>query len=307
MRTSGIIICLLLGSLRTFGCNSCACAGNTGTFGFGPQFDQSLLSVRYESRNLVTTHPVNLMQPELDNHSSERIRRINLFGQYVYNNRLIAAVNVPYLNNTQVSDMESYNMQVSGLGDLSIYGGWSQPLYNDSARMRSLRLRAIAGVKLPTSRDRGPIYGEGLVAPVMQRGTGSTDLNLILSMALRMQNWYASGQYAFWENGINTQGYRYGRTHLCLLEISRNFTAGSTNIQPLITSRLINTTANQWENEDVDYTGGYVFDAAAGLRIARTRWMAEASCFIPLVQNQAGSQIMNERILQISLTHVFKK
>ncbi len=221
---------------------------------------------------------------------------------------MILAMNIPYLVNSQESEMEDYNQKVSGTGDISFYTGWSQPVFSDSLKLRSMRFRVIGGLKLPTSKDKGPEVGEGLVAPILQRGTGSIDVNVILSTSVQLNKWQISGQYTCWMNGKSNDEYKYGRTQIGQIEVLRNIsTRGNLSVQPFVRSRFLHSTPNQWKDEEIEFTGGHVFDAAPGARFLWKNWMADVACSLPIDQEQADNHVINNNVWQMSITRVFNR
>jgi hypothetical protein len=126
--------------------------------------------------------------------------------------------------------------------------------------------RVVAGlaVKLPTGPSRlvSPFDG-GIHDPMMQPGTGSSDLAASVQASKRTisVDWALSGSYQV--NTTNKLGYRYGNDTIATLAASRPIVGpvfGSLQVKTFFKSR------STYRDEEVPSTGGTVVYLTPGLR-----------------------------------------
>jgi hypothetical protein len=174
-----------------------------------------------------------------------------------------------------------HQYETTGFGDMVVGARWAV----DPAA------RVVAGlaVKLPTGDSRvvSPFDG-GIHDPMMQPGTGSSDLAASVQAGKRALSldWAFSGSYQ--ANTTNTLGYRYGNDLIGSLSASRTIAgglSGSVQVKGFFKDR------STYRDEEVPSTGGTIVYLTPGLR-----WSAASTSVYAFVQFPAYRYVNDQQL-----------
>ncbi len=218
MKKSGIFILvfLLLLQWKTVrACDICGCVSAAGYNSILPQFQKSLVSLRYDHREFhhpVTANPM----PGASVVQRDIFRTADLYLRYRFHRRWFVSADLPVRFNTRQETQ--LNNVISGVGDLRAEVTWL-PLNTGDSMTRKTRqtLMLSGGVKLNNGRYMQRLEN-GTMAPLqLQSGTGAYTGWIRAQHIVRIGKTGISADAMYYRNGENELGYKLGDqfgTHL---------------------------------------------------------------------------------------------
>ncbi|HEX4850370.1 MAG TPA: transporter, partial [Puia sp.] len=123
-----------------------------------------------------------------------------------------------------------------------------------------------------------------------QIGTGSTDFLLNLMHDLRINMFGINTSLTYKINTANSSGYKYGNKVMANLIGYYRFRFGGVSVSPNTGLIFEHTEANNYSNQKVQYTGGHVLSALAGVEFSYNKIAVGFNVQQALVQDYAGGQ-----------------
>jgi hypothetical protein len=279
------LLCTLIFSPAVYACDICGCGvGNFNPHMF-PHLSKNFVSLNYYYRHY-KTH----LHDGGNEENKEYYHTIQLTAQYSPLKKLQLMGALPFQMNRQ-DGVHGYKT-LNQVGDAVILANYRiLDAYSTRANVRQTLLAGI-GIKLPTGKYRYDHDDEGEVHNAnFQAGSGSTDILLNSSYNIRLNKWVMSGGVTFKINGNNQESYRFGDRFLGVLQGKYIKDFGQVSLIPNFGISYEKLEMDKSHGVIVDHTGGYSFQANAGIDINNRRWAAGFLFQQPLSNKLAGGHI----------------
>lgn len=182
----------------------------------------------------------------------------------------------------------------AGLGDSTLLGRYQ--LFQLDRRSETFRAQVLGGVKLPTGRDDAR-DASGRLPPPLQPGTGSYDPIIAGVFSWQRLCWQSDFDFSYKFN-TPAGGYRSGDVfaHNAAFQYRLSprtlpdsgvpaFVYGVMELNGLWSRR------DELSGGEVVDSGGYTLFVSPGLQYVTSKWIAEISVQLPIVQELNGSQL----------------
>lgn len=279
---------LFISLTTSFACEICGCGVGNFYMGLLPNFKTKFIGVRYSFLNYRT-----ILAKDASQFSNDYYKTTEIWSGWNIGNRWQVMAFVPYRSNKKISD--DGVKTTNGLGDISLLANYKlfhTRNINASNKTVEQQLWAGAGIKMPTGA-----YHVDLTDPDAnigdanaQAGTGSTDilLNAMYQLTIQKIGFNTSVNYKI--NTANADQYRFGnRFTVNSLAFYRIRFAGMA-VSPNAGLLYESSAGNNYQNEKVDETGGYLLNASLGAEINFNKITVGINTQLPVSQNFAAGQ-----------------
>jgi hypothetical protein len=282
-----IIFSFLFVSAKSFACEICGCGTGSYYIGLLPQFHHHFFGMRYQFSSFKT-----VMKDDASQYSNDLFQTAELWGGWNIGKRWQLIAMLPYNIIQQSSD--DGKVSRSGIGDALLMGNYKLLDISSATASKKLVQQQLwigAGIKLASGKFIFDPTDEALAAVAnTQAGTASTDflLNAMHNIAIGSFGINTSARYKI--NTTNSDRYAFGNRFAAGSLAYYSFAKSKTVITPNAGLLYEHSAANKLQNEKVEFTGGYLLGAAAGLEINIKSVTIGGNVQIPLVQDFADGQ-----------------
>lgn len=279
-------------------CSICGCGGGNLFLGIYPSFKSKFIGVRYNYSEYNT-----VLSNDRSQFSHNYYNSVELWSGLNIGRRWQLFAFVPYHYNNQIDDDSKKTKK--GIGDISILTSYKLINTHRSSKTGlpvSNQLWLGGGLKLNTGNFSVDPSDPGTTLADInnQIGTGSTDLLLNLRNVYQIGYWGLTSNINYKFGTKNQQGYQFGNK-LSINSIAfYSIDLGKTTISPNIGMQFEKTDGNKLNgnkivlSEGLDtgsyHTGGYTFNAIAGLELNVKNISIGFNIQAPLKQNYAANQ-----------------
>ena len=183
-------------------CDICGNNPNSMYVGLLPNYTNHFVGLKHRFVKFETEHN------DKQEYGQDVLHETTLWGRYNLNKKIQIYASIPYLINDRIDNHTSY--VIHGLGDASVLLNYTLIDNNDSLNGKLYHfLQTGVGVKLPTGQS-DLIANGNTVIPMLQLGTGSTDIlaSVFYMMRIKKLGWSCAGNYKWNTTGAND--YRMG-------------------------------------------------------------------------------------------------
>ena len=185
-------------------CDICGNNPNSMYVGLLPNYANHFVGLKHRFVKFETEHN------DKQEYGQDVLHETTLWGRYNLNKKIQIYASIPYLINDRIDNHTSY--VIHGLGDASVLLNYTLIDNNDSLNGKLYHfLQTGVGVKLPTGQS-DLIANGNTVIPMLQLGTGSTDIlaSVFYMMRMKKLGWSLDGNYKWNTTGAND--YRMGNS-----------------------------------------------------------------------------------------------
>ncbi|PWT73905.1 MAG: hypothetical protein C5B59_12225 [Bacteroidetes bacterium] len=269
-------------------CDICGCGGSNIYMGLLPNFKNKFIGVRYRYSEFHTT-----LAGDPTQFSHNYYNTFELWSGWNIGKRWQVLAFVPYYSNRQMDDDGSSSK--NGLGDITLLVNY-QLLHSRKSTASANTIEQIlwigGGIKLPTGSFKLDLRDSNTtVADInAQIGTGSTDFLVNLMHDLRINMFGINTSVTYKINTANSSGYRYGNKLMANVIGYYRLRFAGIAVSPNAGVIFENTEANHYADAKVQYTGGHVLSAVAGVEVSYDRIAIGFNVQHALAQDYAGGQ-----------------
>lgn len=191
-------------SLYADACDICGSNPNAMYIGLLPNYSNHFVGIKHRFVQFKTEHN------DRQEFGRDILNEWNLWGRYQLSKKIQLYASIPFLITDRVDNHNDY--AIHGIGDASIIANYTLIDNSDSLNSQTYHLLQTGlGVKLPTGQN-DIIVNSNTVIPMLQLGTGSTDIlaSVFYMMRIKKLGWSIDGNYKWNSTGAN--GYRMGNS-----------------------------------------------------------------------------------------------
>jgi hypothetical protein len=194
----------------TFACDICGCGVGTSYIGILPDFNKTIMGVRYRYNSLRTQIGAGGAITYLT--TNERYRTIEPWGGWNIAKRTRLLVSMPIHFNER--ENQEQVKKKTGIGDVSVVGYYEILNKRKTVFIEKLLIQSLwigGGIKLPTGKyAAADKSGAADNSNLFQLGTGSIDFTANVMYDVRLQDAGININAGYKINTTNRYNYRYG-------------------------------------------------------------------------------------------------
>lgn len=275
------LLCLCLGA-SAIACDVCGCTAGSPAFGTMPQLTKSFIGLRYQYRHYTVFHPSGML-PYSPPPANDYFTAVDLWGRFFVSKRWLVMAQLPFSFYHRVE--ENDNLQVNGLGDVSLSAGYMVINTGDSMRLPIKQtLQLTGGVKLPTGRNKIP-SSETRINPNMMPGSGSVDFVAGLFYSIRYKKFGFATDVSARINTRNPNNYWFGNRFAANGRVFMWLKAKKLSVLPSI-GAMYELATNDYNNGSrILESGGTGVWGHLGVELYYKRWGLQVWGNMPLKTN----------------------
>ena len=277
-------------------CDVCGCSGNGGSMGYGGNFTNNFIGVRYMHQSYKSRDGIFNNSPWVE----ENFNTMQVWSKIPIGEKISVHAIVPYHFHNRDFKAKPHQ-KINGLGDISVLAFYELVKTNkDSLLLNPDKLahtlRAGGGIKAPTGNYEKD-NNAGSVNPSFQVGTGSWDYTLGLDYSLGYRTYGANVLLNYTFKSENNLNYHFGNQTNYGLSFFGSFnTLYAVSFSPSIGIAGEIFEQNKQYNQPVSNTEGDVLFTQIGLHTTYNKWSFGANLMLPVQQNlNAGLVEVNYR------------
>jgi len=284
-----IFLLIVLSSfISSRACDICGCGGSNFYMGLLPYFQSKFIGIRYHYMQYHT-----VLANDHTQFSHNYYNTFEVWGGWNIGNKWRILGFIPYYYNKQMDDDGPSSK--TGLGDITLLANYklmhTRKTNNNNKTVEQL-IWIGAGIKLPTGTFKVDVNDSTTtVADInSQIGTGSTDflLNAVYDIRINRLGINASLNYKI--NTTNSSDYKYGNKFTGSSIAYYRLRFGGIAMSPNAGVMYENTQGNTLSKEKVQFTGGYIVSAIAGVEFTFNKISMGFSIQEPFSQDIAEGQ-----------------
>jgi hypothetical protein len=289
MRKQFLLMMVLFAAFyESYACEICGCAHSNFQVGLLPNFSKGFMGFRYSHSRFSSQ-----VRDEPSEYSRDTYQTMELWGGY--NHKKIQFMSfVPYVLSKKETDDGVTTS--NGIGDVMLLINYKMfsvtSMSKNEQTTRRNELFVGGGVKLPTGVNEidvnSPEFNIGDFNS--QSGTGSLDFLLNATHNFLWNNSGLVTNVAYRINGENHQHYRFGNRVYLNTVYYYTFTQSNVKIKPNAGVNYQSNVQDRFQGSEVNFSNGYVVNAAIGLNVLRKKIGFNALTFIPVSQNTYDGQ-----------------
>lgn len=282
-----------------FFCDVCGCSGNGGSMGYGGNFTENFIGVRYIYQSYRSRDGIFNNSPWVD----ENFNTLQLWSKIPIGKKISVHAIVPYqFHNRDFKDQSTQN--INGLGDASVLAFYKlietnidSLLLNPDKLAHTLRIGG--GIKAPTG-DYDLDNNSGSVNPSFQVGTGSWDYTLGLDYNLGYRTYGVNALLNYTFKTENQLNYHFGNQTNYGLSFYGSFNSlNAVSFSPSIGIAGEIFEENKQYDVPVNNTEGDVLFSQISLDISYKKWSFGANLMLPIYQN------LNSGLVEVNYRNAF--
>lgn len=302
MKKVFLFILIIASSLSTIACDICGCGLGNYYVGLLPQFSRSFIGLRYQFSKFHTRIKNNNAE-----YSNDLFETAEVWGGFNVGKKWQILAMVPFNIVNQNSD-EGFSKN-NGVGDVTVmanYKLFDHTFGTLNKKLINQQLWIGGGLKLATGKFSADKNDPAFIALAnTQVGTGSTDFifNVLYNININRLGFSNSVRYKI--NTANTDAYFFGNKFTSSSIAYYRVTKNKTTITPNAGLLYEQTAVNKLNSKIIDETGGYLLSTAAGMEINFGKITVGGNLQLPLQQNFANRQTVNQIKGMVHLTFAF--
>lgn len=290
MKKITLTIFVLALSASSFACPFCGCGVGNFYLGLMPEFQKKFVGLRYQYLPY-QTH-IAATDEEEAQFSKDYYHTIELWGGISLGKKWQLLGFIPYQINYQNTDDGVKTL--SGISDVSVLANYKafDKTKMAEGKSTSQQLWLGAGFKLPTGKYRiDPENPDTELGDVnSQAGTGSVDFLLNGSYNIRFNKIGINTTATYKINTTNNEHYQFGNRFNASSFVYYAAKLKNATLSPNVGLLYQHSEANHYNNAKVDFTGGHLAMAAAGVEFGIRKITIGANVQIPFNQDFAAGQ-----------------
>lgn len=294
-----LLVILMTSTHGVLACDACGCSGSLGNMGLGVQVqgNRTSFSMLHSYKHYSTFYKGLYGRP--DSYSDEYYFKSEFAGSIRLSPRFQARFNVPLTYNLQRSE-ELGNTTLSSLGDSQLGLHY---FVVDSMFKNGMIARWSVGVgaKLPTGKFVNPSNEKLMLYP----GTGTTDVSLTSSFAMRFNKFGLSNESSYFIRSSNKYGYHPGNSffsQLLGIFIVNKFSIG-TGIS-IATNANAKLNGNNYEHTNAQAA---IVQNATIISYSLNSWSFQAGINIPIYQKLGEEQSTQKEAFSFGVYYLLNK
>ncbi|QEC69644.1 hypothetical protein FRZ67_20920 [Panacibacter ginsenosidivorans] len=287
MKKITLTILVLSITLSSFACPFCGCGVGNFYLGLLPDFQKRFIGLRYQYLPY-QTH----IKGDETQFSKDYYHTIELWGGISLGKKWQILGFIPYQINYQKTDDGIKKM--SGISDVSALANYKllDKTKMGEGRSTAQQLWIGGGIKMPTGKyhidPNNPNTELGDVNS--QAGTGSIDFLLNSSYNLRFNKIGINTSATYKINTKNNEDYQFGNRFNASSFVFYAARMKSATLSPNIGLLYQHSATNHFNNTKVDFTGGHLAMAAAGIELGLRKITIGGNVQLPFSQSFAAGQ-----------------
>lgn len=299
-----VFVILALASVDAMSCDLC-----NSYLSINPSYNQNAIGLRWRTSSYSGMHSHTEIHDGVEHSHGddqsliETFNTYSLWGRMYLSPKLSLGVKFNYgFNYIELDGKVSEVIQ--GLGDLTLEAAYT--VFNSDPDARSLSHRIVlgGGVKIPTGAfsERN---NEGTVDPLMQPGTGSTDVLLSLAHLSRMNKLGLTLNAVYRMNTANRDKFQFANRFNATALFSYELEMSSWKIFPSLGGYYEQANTDFDDELELLNTGGEVIFAQLGADIYFNKVFLNIGYQIPLVERFNGDQAANNNRMMLGINYAF--
>ncbi|MCE2963250.1 MAG: hypothetical protein ACK5UE_13870 [Chitinophagales bacterium] len=258
-------------------CDICGSNPNSMYVGLLPNYTNHFVGLKHRFVKFETEHN------DKQEYGQDVLHETTLWGRYNLNKKIQIYASIPYLINNRIDNHTSY--VIHGLGDASILANYTLIDNTDSLNGKLYHfLQTGVGIKLPSGQS-DLIANGNTVIPMLQLGTGSTDIlaSVFYMMRLKKLGWSLDGNYKWNTTGAND--YRMGNSLNANWRCFYWYQRPKHAWVPSVGLGWEHMEANIDRGIERELTGGNALMSSIGLQLFKGKFSIGSTFQLPIHQN----------------------